>query len=161
MSKTLSNASLCELLTAHPLSIRIVIPAGSDEAAAKSLDTLEPFIPWLNNLGLQTEILYCGRSYDPRLLYISSLFSSELSIRFDAAYEEARALSLYTTRPVFGTISESVFPALFLYENETLLYESRRISAASLEKLIQKALKIQARYLSEHILDFIDRPFSD
>lgn len=152
---------MTELIKEHPLHLRILIAGRSQENLMKKLAILSQWSRWFSALNFRLEILLCGRAYDEKFRVLCSWFSSPMSISFDPDFEIARMEGVLVERPVFGRKAECTFCSLMLYDENGLCFESRRISEASLTKLIDKALSIQTEWLKSRIPDFVDRTLSD
>lgn len=161
MFKNDPDLRMNNLLNEHPLSLKITIAASSPEKCERRLTLLRDWSFWFDALCINIDLVLCGKACSQADESIASWFGVPVCLYFDPDYSLAREEGLLLNRPVFGQERKSAFSSLILYDQGQVCFECRRISCASLEKLISRAMKIQHEWLQAHITAFVDRTLTD
>ncbi len=120
---------------------------------------LHQYRSWISLLNIRVCVLLPSSiGLDPRML---PPFNGRLEVIRENVEEKLEALGCLSTRPVFGK-EQICTGSCLLLENESqseVLSRANRISPSSIESVLKKALKTQARWLETHFGEFVDFNF--
>lgn len=143
------------LFETHPLHLYVITPSLRRESALLRVCELYKWKDVLQFCNILTTV--CTNDEISVLSAMKSTLFPEFHVFADSGLEAARKLHCLHEKPVFGRHEHVIHPSLFLVDHGRIAASARQIRQASIIRIVEKALRMQTRWVCSSMKNLIDK----